>query len=428
MQIEAHILYPTMFLIGHRMAGGVPERVGTVVVKGTFQDMDAPVAVCKDRQIPVFVKDLPFNVVFNSSFEGEDKDGNDVIDPWLATDGTVVQEAAADHKWARLTSDGDADQLVQTLEFDGPVGGRTFILSFDAWADAPTTVSGFQLRIPETTTSICNVTASLTTLSQRFVSPAESWLADEGSTQVEVVLVGSGDSLNSVYFDNVQVEEATVLTRWNSETVFRYEHDLAAYKPQADVIVLGAAEPPDSNYADTWHVVMDTSSGLSIEKEFGSLSSTFHTKTVFGWASRSEDPRLAQAGSNLQNFDPANLLPDDFDNQFYNGYDRLLSGDVPLNYLADGTTLTFRSERRPVLSPGDERELFEAVIVGSRPIATLTVLDGSGQEQDLDVPIVLDTVVLEPDADTYVLVWRGVWRFDDHAEENYIRLVVTGGL
>jgi hypothetical protein len=52
----------------------------------------------------------------------------------------------------------------------------------------------------------------------------------------------------------------------------QYESDFVPFKPYADIIILGAAQPPDisPNQVPTgeWFTVMETSSGQRIEKRF----------------------------------------------------------------------------------------------------------------------------------------------------------------
>ncbi len=436
MQIENHDLYPTMFLIGHRIVENQSQQVGTVIVKGTFQDMDAPKALSSaEEQMPIFLKDVPFNVVRNSDFEGVDPDNNE-IQFWQAIGGEVVSETSEwvgeEGKSARLIASSESARLTQTLTFDQSLGGRTFILSFYAKADAAVTVNGFRLQSGESGRSICHVSATLNSAFQRFISEPEAWPADETATEVEVILPGSSDPTNPVYFDRVQVEEAAIATRWDEDTVFRYEHDLAPFKPFADVIVLGAASPPDrppDHPTGVWFAVVETSSGQQFEKRYDATgapaAAQFPTKTVFGWFPRGQEPRLGEAGENLEQFDPTEkVLPDNFQNTFYNGYERLLSGTVPLPYLANGTQLAIRSERRP---PPPEPVSFTVRLPASRPTATLTVLNGSNQEEEQNVPLVLDTVTIEPERDRYMVVWRGTWLFEEAFKERYIKLTVQGG-
>jgi hypothetical protein len=156
---------------------------------------------------------------------------------------------------------------------------------------------------------------------------------------------------------------------------------------------------------------------------------TFPTKVVLGWAKRGENPpniRQKQAGKNLENFDPkTQKLPDEFDNQYYNGYDRAISGNVPLPYFGNGEKLTIRSERRLPNPPSPKT--FDVTLPGSRPTATLTIKNPQDQTESQDIPLQLDTLIIEPEQNRYLVVWRGIWLYEEARKEQYIELKVQGG-
>ncbi len=274
MRIKKHDIYPTEFLIGHKMTNGTIEKIGSVIVKGTFQDMDAPV-----------------------------------------------------------------------------------------------------------------------------VMPGESQAA-----------VCRGD----VLFNN------------NPEKVIRYESDMVPFKPDTDMIILGTPEPPDGLPSGMWYIVVETDTGLHIEKDFTGTNPF----TIYGWAPRGEVPRLQQAGVDLEHFDPESMiLPQGFENEFYNGWDRNITGDTPLPHLEDGVKLTIRSERRPappIIPPPPVS--FQVFLPDTRPAATLRIKDENGSEEEINIPLALDTVIIEKELDTYIIVWRGYWDFEAYPPESYISLTVEGGV
>lgn len=430
MEIIPHTVFPTMFLLGHRIEYGIAQKVGTIIVKGTFQDLDEPSSVAKENQVPIFQKDVSFNFVRNSGFEGVDDGGHVLF--WVAQGGTATRESCDSSGdisgyCVRLISDGGVDCLSQTLIFDEPVGGRTFILSFYARSQVAVTLDGFRLQVPSSGESICQMDQQLITDSfQRFISPAETWPNDESSSEIEVMLSGSGNPINPIFFDRVQVEEYTTVTRWDDDTVFAYEHDLVPFKPYSDIIVLGAAKPPVGPPSGMWYAVIDINDGRRIEKAYDATTQEFPTKTTFGWAPRGEGPRRQQAGDNLATFNPnENPLPDNFKNHFYNGYDRTISGDIPLSHLNNGAVLTISSEHRPV--PPGPVSAFEVKLPANRPTTTLTLLSNTGQQEEQGIPMAIDTVIIEPDLNRYLIVWRGMWEFQEHLKECYIKLSVAGG-
>jgi hypothetical protein len=423
MEILAHSRYPTQFLLGHRMVDGTAQSVGAVIVKGTFQDMDRPTP--SEQQMPIFLKDVPFNYIRNGDFESL-KDGS--VLGWFAEGGTVTGETSVVMESAggavKLHSTRRQAHLTQTLTLDKPVGGRTFVLSFyaraaRATAASPLTVNGFRLQAAGSGHSICQVSASLTNRFERIISPAETWPADETATEIAVMLPGSGDSTNDVYFDRVQVEESKQVTCWDEETVFQYEHDLVPYKPHADIIILTQA-----TISSAGGVSIDTDTGQHLEKSFAGGES-FPIKTLLGWAPRGEDERLGQAGSDLAAFNARErALPVGFDNRFYNGYDRALTGGPPA-YLTDGTRLTITTGLD--FLPTELTSPFHVQLPYNRPMATLTVLNDAGQGEEQNLPLVLDTLIIEPELDRYLVVWRGTWPFDEQHKEKYITLTVSGG-
>ncbi len=55
---------------------------------------------------------------------------------------------------------------------------------------------------------------------------------------------------------------------------------------------------------------------------------------------------------------------------------------------------------------------------------------GSGADDERywrsqNVPMHLDTLVIEPEIDRCYAVWRGVWNFDEHVDDVYRRLIVS---
>lgn len=411
------------------MVEGMSEKIGAIIVKGTFQDMDAPNAVSKEAQEKIFLKDVPFNFVRNSDFEASG------IKPWHTAGGTTTLESNGVKRGQFIGLTPIPARLKQTISFDNPLGGRTFILSFYAKVEAekPVNIDGFLLRASKTGAVICSFSAILSKDFQKeaFISSPGTWPPELKDTEMDVTLAGPNDPAIPVYFDRVQVEESTAATRWDEDTVFRYEHDLVPFKPYADVIVLGDAEPPNGDRSKLWQFVLETGTGIKMKKSY--QPDDFPTKTIFGWAVRGETPRLEQAGD-TNNFDPKTMnLPKDFQNLFYNGFDRttefLDDNDKPfqpigLPYLNDGMKLTIRSER-PNADPPIVKS-FEVRLPASRPSAVLTKLDEAGQRVVKKVSLALDTLIIEPKSDRYMVVWRGFWPFN--IKETYLELAVVGGV
>lgn len=433
-----------MFIIGHIRDDNAQEeafkQVGTVIVKGTFQNIKQPKVASAEKQVAIFVKDHPYNAVRNSDFEREGS-----IEPWqvfgaeakLAANWGVGAEDNPTALW--IKSDGGADIVQQTLSFDEPLGGRTFVLSFYAQAKTEVTIDGFSLQIKGADQQICRMSAVVPQLPpldppvmnyQRFVSQPETWPAAESSTEMEVVLPGSADPDNPVYFDRVQVEETALATRWNENSVYRYEHDLAPFKPYADIIVLQPVTPASSQ--PEWTVFLELDTGQSVKKNYddtawldsGDPAPT--VKNLFGWEGRGDfdSPRKERAGKNLGSFNPdERVMPEEFQNEFFNGYgwdEDENKSPVRLAHLADNTVLTISSDPTSFTS-------FQVRLPAARPTAIRQINRRNGNTDERPLPLKLDTIIIEPQLDRYQVIWRGMWEWDDQADPP-VALRVTGGI
>ena len=75
---------------------------------------------------------------------------------------------------------------------------------------------------------------------------------------------------------------------------------------------------------------------------------------------------------------------------------------------------------------------YEFQLLGDAPAATLDTYSGGGEDtesawQPTAIPLLLDTLVIEPERDQCYLVWRGAWDFDAFAGDTYRRLAVATG-
>lgn len=196
------------------------------------------------------------------------------------------------------------------------------------------------------------------------------------------------------------------------ETISQYEHDLAAYKPQGDVVVWGFVGPAG---AQRLRVNGVTWLSRSIVAPAGETA-------LFGWEPRVDSPRETDgAFPDDENAYPLpEPLPAGFDNRFYNGYRRDAAVAAPFRYLLPGDVL------------GVERDgdVDYAVTLGPETVtATYYVYSGSGPDvgarwQPHTLALQRDTVVLTPDEDQCYVVWRGVWPFAGHPADAYRRLEV----
>ena len=211
-----------------------------------------------------------------------------------------------------------------------------------------------------------------------------------------------------------------------------YEHDLAAFKPQGDLIVVGFVQQLVPH-----EVRVDDSAWLSRTPIVGDA-------LLFGWEPRTNDPhpkrRQDEAGGFSDDADDYPLewpvtnpdrdpLPGGvgdprtppFRNRFYNGYLRKAAVAAPFPYLPPAATV--KIARNAVV-------VYRLQLAGEAIHARYLYYTGRGADEDCgwrarSIGVNLDTLVVEPDLSRCYVVWRGVWDFDEQPAEAYRRLVVV---
>jgi hypothetical protein len=163
----------------------------------------------------------------------------------------------------------------------------------------------------------------------------------------------------------------------------KYEGDLASFKPFADIVIVR-----DSSLAGAFgNVRIDRGAG------FGAA-----TATIYGWRSRTDEPRKSEAGTNLAAFqpDPANKykLPDNFQNNFFNG-----SPLTGVALLKAGDVVQF-----------DPPGAGNAQSVTIPPAPVLRILN---VENPPAITQNADTVIYHESGARFVVVWRGIFAWDD---------------
>ena len=230
-----------------------------------------------------------------------------------------------------------------------------------------------------------------------------------------------------VFTQDVQFEESGNLTE-DDVTALRYEHDLAPCKPEGDVIVLGFTGIEGTN-------LVRVNSDIWLQRDV-SLNGNGRDKALFGWEPRVHSDREVLAGKFSE--DPNDYppewpvtqpgrdpLPDNFQNVFYNGYLRSAAQQaaaIPFPHLPADAQITIERGDTDVDLYGFT--LANEVVTARYFYYSGTGLDRENRWQGRDVPVNLDTLVIEPEEDRCYAVWRGVWDFDEHSEDAYRRLVV----
>lgn len=197
----------------------------------------------------------------------------------------------------------------------------------------------------------------------------------------------------------------------NGSGPFRFESEIAVFKPEPDVVIvdIAAAPPPPPLTTDAY-------GSITIARADGTVQLADRN---FDWLPRNEAPRVGLAGTEnpppndgsvLSEFD-ADLfrLPDMFSNAFMNGQ------PVPgAALLGEGDRIDFNP------NAGTARSL----TIPAPPTFSITE-DGA----PLDPPLVLDprvdTVVLDLAAQDFTIVWRAIFPWEERFEN--ATLEVTDG-
>lgn len=419
--------YEGFFLVGVRKdPNGLTtiQRTGTVVLKRTYEiDPATGTLLPAEKPLPVFMRDQPDNLVVNSDFELPLFDDENNPSDWQPDDAVTISQAPDpddDENHFLQVAGAAGGCVVQTLTFEEPLGGRQFWFSFSASADeASTRIEGVQLEADGH--AICVINRDLETTMKRF-SATGTWPTELGAKEMRAVLRMAVNSAHMVQYDKIQVEERGYRTVWDPATTLRYEHDLAAFKPEGDVIVLGFAEVTGLNRLRVDGITWLTRNVTSASPP---------QKALFGWESRLAEPRKGEAGTfptAPEAYPLEDPLPANFSNHFYNGHRRTngaeqITASLPSpSYLFASTQV--KIERNASLDYG-------FALRGDTATAAYYCYDGTGSDEEgnwRSVPLTmnLDTLVIEPEKNHCYLVWRGVWPFDDHSEDAYRCLLVTG--
>ena len=234
--------------------------------------------------------------------------------------------------------------------------------------------------------------------------------------------------------DGIRLADLQQEVSYNGETqaISIYEHDVALYKPLADLVVR-------DNYT------VGHSYRLNVQANGGSDQTWFSRtiaspqplppdadaqENIFGWQPRFEGVRFAQ-GSVPETFpNPAPDTPDmsGFNNLFFNGYRRdFAQPGFPQSEFQAGDNI---SMTRTLLGETDSDTLFSFVLGQESIQANLYLYSGRGPDEErywcVERPIDfrLDTVVVTPSQDNAYLVWRGVWDYAQFPANNYRKLDV----
>ncbi|MCP4712228.1 MAG: hypothetical protein GY869_26700, partial [Planctomycetes bacterium] len=271
------------------------QRTGTVILKRTYTiNPVAETLSPLEKSLPVFMQDQADNLLRNSDFDSPLIDDQDKPIDWHPEKSSIslaptkgVETNGVVTNALQIRGDAQA-RVVQTLTFDKPLGGRQFTFSFFVSADTDTSITNARLEA-EGSEPICVISTNITTsMSPHHITGA--WPAGLQATEMRVVLRMADNAAQTVYYDNVQVEERGYQTIWNSVATLRYEHDLAAFKPEGDVIVLGLAN-------QNGVTKLNVNGSTWLERPVGYTNGNPGDKAIFGWEPRIGGYRQGQAGT-----------------------------------------------------------------------------------------------------------------------------------
>lgn len=457
MESVPHPTLPSRVLVGYRVAGAGPlgaphgaQRVLTGIVKGTYAAGGASAggasagggasaaagasASLAPVQLPIFEQDVFFDLVRNGDFRAGaqvDPDGT-VITPVAAWTSADPATTISHHSATSVMRVQGVGPVTQVVALAGPAGGRPFTLRVRArvTGGAGASVGGIYLEA-ESGQRLLTGTAELTPAFTEFQRTG-SWppaLADE-----RALLALSGAAGATVEYQWVRLHEGSSSLAPDARDPIRYEHDLAAYKPHADVVILGRPAPPEPGpLGGVWEERV-TIGGATMRAVFDASGALTHfqgasmaskvpwsstTPVTFGWQNRAanggdDGTREGYAGDDLNTFDPDTMaLPEAFDNRFCNG--GLYAGGRPVfeHLQADAIELCASAEYDDGAGGSETRSgPPTALQVPPAPQMRLTIRatdDPDALTSTLSVPLRLDTLVFDKASERYYAVWRGVW-------------------
>ncbi|NJN18634.1 MAG: hypothetical protein HC822_21450 [Oscillochloris sp.] len=434
-----HPSLPSRIIVGYRTPGNGPlgdpnaaQQVLTGIVKGTFNAGGSGVSPAV-VQFPLFEQDVFFNLVRNGEFSSGAQMAADgaIITPvagWTSPDEntTIAHLDAPQHMQVN-----GAGRVVQPVAFDRALGGRTFTLRYRARAAVNTSIPGIRLETP-TGTTLFGGTQNLTSGFSEFEDSA-TWPPDVDEAQALLVLHGAAGV--AVEYAWVRLNEGNTILPLDPLDPIRYEHDLAIFKPRADLVILGRPDPPQPDPADDGWIERVLIGGTSLTAVFdthgrltefndgavaaGRIPWSNTTPITIGWQDRAADDnpalnkfRKGYAG-NVKQFNPDTMqLPQGFYNLFFNG--ALYSGpQPPFGHIGANVITVATSGLYDDGAGGTETITNQTSLhLPDAPQMTVTFRSSAAPDAPTSSAMVamnLDTIVYDKATALFYAVWRGVW-------------------
>lgn len=369
------------FLQAHRRRPGSPvsgdniEAVYTVIVKRAYSV--APAANPADGSLSpraggpeVYETDRPENLLQNADFaNGQDH--------WSLTGGI---DATFGDGEAVLTRDGADGDLRQTAGFGRQLRDRRIGIAAKAAAAEA-------LAFPRPSIVASAQTVARADAGSFGEKPAVLAAADRSGAGV------TASSLDARFPALAADDEPLTLSEL-SVIVTEYESDLVPYKPGLDLIVIADAPP------------LPLTVSVNGTVRFSQAALAPQDLTGLGWEDKVDTPREAEAGDVMSTIE---TLPGDFENSFFNGYRRSRLQGAATPFLSPGDL---------VVVTRDSGDPYGFTLPAEHPVLRHKWFTGTGKDDPClwrgrDVPLLLDTLVIEPDRNHAYAVWRACWAIDD---------------
>lgn len=213
-------------------------------------------------------------------------------------------------------------------------------------------------------------------------------------------------------------------------TPIRMESDLAITKPRLDIIIIRNvsdlpdfdAVPPDPDALPPAPEAPLPGPAIFGDIEISRTTGVSQTipSVIFGWYPRTQQPRFDSAGDEtaLENFpDSGDLLPQDFENLFFNGarvtnFEDLVTGALHnFEHLLTGDSVTLTEND----NAGNPTGVSFSVVVPDNARLTFT-RDNEPLNPQPAFTLAVDTLLFDMLSSEFLLTWRAVFKWDESME------------
>lgn len=195
-----------------------------------------------------------------------------------------------------------------------------------------------------------------------------------------------------------------------------YEADIALVKESTDIVVRGFVAIPSDDGA----VAIDTE--IWLQRDSSTPADRDTNRNLFGWQGRSESPRREWIGGPIEHNSTA---------KFSNVYRRSIGFSTPDNRNAEPLPSQAQIDVHRLSNGSDTTYSF--ILPRLDYDARYRVYCGHGPDEapywriGAIGPMRPDTLIVEPDADTAIILWRAGWAADAEPEDSYRAVQILKG-